>query len=129
MDIDIPVRGLEPLQPLGACLVLYLVFLMFLWLFLRPTVRAILRRRTLPRLLAALSLILARLLVFGLLLLGVLWALQELGWAEWFYTLVAELGDLIVEVPYLGYIGIPLLFLAALFFLYTIVRPVFTRRR
>lgn len=128
MEIDLPVRGLEPLEPLGALLLLYLVFLMFVWLFLRPTLQAILRRRTLPRLLGALSLILRRLLLFGLLLLGFLWALVAIGWADSFYEWLSELGEIVIEIPYIGFIvGIPVVLLLLIALAYTVVRPVFSR--
>lgn len=123
MDINPPVRGMEELQPLLAYLFIYFIVLVLLRLFLWPALMAILRRRTLPRLLGLLATILLRLAAFGLLVLGFLWSLAVLGVDERFYDFLRDLGD--IEIPYLGVIPIIVLILGII--IYFVIRPAFSR--
>lgn len=106
MEVDLPVHGLEPLEPLLACLVMYLLFLTAFWWVVRPKVIEIRKKRTLPRLLGRLAGLLFVLGVAALILVPALWALGALG----------VVGSLTAAVEALtaGASGVPLAIWAAL---------------
>ncbi len=116
---DLPVKGLEPLEPLLAYLIVYLVLLVALRLFLWPLLRVFLFRRG-PLLFRRFTLLLARLVAGGLVLLGLLWALAALGLSEPLYKAFDELGN--VDLPALGTVPLFFLFLLLLVYLF-VIRP------
>jgi hypothetical protein len=116
---DLPVKGLEPLEPLLAYLIVYLVVLVALRLFLWPMLRVFLFRRG-PLLFRRLTLLLARAVAAGLVLLGLVWALAALGLSEPLYEAFDELGS--VDLPALGTVPLFFLFLLLLVYLF-VIRP------
>lgn len=136
MEIELPfIHGLDELSPLVAYLVLYLVGLMAFKLLLVPFVERIRKKDTLKNGLGTLGLVAQRLMVFGLLLLAFLWALEELGLADGFYNMVGRLGRVgrvgnlpdftlpSLEVMILGTL------ISLLLFIYFVITPAFVRRR
>lgn len=125
MEIDLPIRGLDDLEPLAAYVIIYIVFLVVLRLFVWPNILAIRKRNFLGKLLGVLSLVLARMLLFGFLLIGFFWSLAILGWEDEFYDGLADLPDLVF-----GNLGViipgSLLLMAIVVFL--VIRPAFGGR-
>lgn len=127
MEIELPfVHSLSRLSPLVAYLVFYLVGLMFLKLFLIPFIENMRRKDTLAKALKTLALVVQRLMVFGLLLLGFLWALEELNLADGFYNMLGNIPDFTLPSTEVTISGVLLAFLLLIYF---VIGPAFVRRR
>ena len=127
MEVELPfVHRLYGLSPLMAYLVFYLVILMFLKLFLIPFLDNLKKKDTLSRALKTLSLVIQRLMVFGLLLLLFLWSLEELGLAGGFYDTVGRIPDFTLPSTEVTISG---LLIALLLLIYFVIAPAFVRRR
>ena len=127
MEIRLPfIYGLEELSPLLAYLLIYIVLLMFVRLYFLPAISTISQNSPLKEYMESLSLVLRRIAVFGFLLLGFLWALEELGWADEFYNLLTNIPKL--EVPSTDVMISGLLILIAIV-AYLVIAPAFIRRR
>ena len=127
MEIRLPfIHGLEDLSPLLAYLLIYIVLLMFVRLYLLPAIRTISQNSPLKGYIQSLSLVVRRIAVFGFLLLGFLWALEELGWADEFYNVLTNIPEF--EVPSTNVMISGLLILIAIV-AYSVIAPAFIRRR
>lgn len=140
MEIRLPsVYGLDELFPLLAALIIYLVFLFFLRLYFLPNFEEMKKKSVLKPALNSLKQVLQRLAVFGLLLLGFFWALEELGWADDFYDAIPNINipnsPNIPNMPNLDLNGpswqvtIPGVLIVLLLLMYFVIAPAFTRRR
>lgn len=125
MEIDLPIRGLDDLEPLAAYVIIYIVFLVFLRLFVWPNILALRKRNFLGKLVGVLSLVLARVMVFGLLLVGFLWSLAILGWEDEFYDALTDLPDLVFGNLGIVISGALLLLIVVVFM---VIRPAFGGR-
>lgn len=127
MEISLPfIYGLDELSPLVAYLLIYIVALMFIKLFFIPFVEKMRKKDTLSKGLGTLGLVLQRLLVFGALLLGFLWALEELDLADRFYNTVGNLPDFTVPSTEVTISGI---LIGLLLLIYFVITPAFVRRK
>ena len=127
MEISLPfIYGLDELSPLVAYLLIYIVALMFIKLFLIPFVEKMRKKDTLKKGLGTLGLVLQRLLVFGALLLGFLWALEELDLADQFYNTVGNLPDFTVPSTEVTISG---MLIGLLLLIYFVITPAFVRRK
>ena len=127
MEIRLPfIHGLEELSPLLAYLLIYVVVLMFLRLYLLPNISAIRKNSPLKGHIHTLMLVLRRIAVFGFLLLGFLWALEELGVADEFYNTLMRIPNF--QLPSTNIIISGLLILFAIV-AYLVIAPAFIRRR
>ena len=127
MEIRLPfIYGLEELSPLLAYLLIYIVLLMFVRLYFLPAISTISQNSPLKGYIQSLSLVVRRIAVFGFLLLGFLWALEELGWADEFYNVLTNIPKF--EVPSTNVMISGLLILIAIV-AYSVIAPAFIRRR
>ena len=127
MEIRLPfIYGLEELSPLLAYLLIYIVLLMFVRLYLLPAISTISQNSPLKGYIESLLLVVRRIAVFGFLLLGFLWALEELGWADEFYNVLTNIPEF--EVPSTNVMISGLLILIAIV-AYSVIAPAFIRRR
>ena len=127
MEIRLPfIYGLEELSPLLAYLLIYIVLLMFVRLYFLPAISTISQNSPLKGYIQSLSLVVRRIAVFGFLLLGFLWALEELGWADEFYNVLTNIPEF--EVPSTNVMISGLLILIAIV-AYSVIAPAFIRRR
>ena len=127
MEIRLPfIYGLEELSPLLAYLLIYVVVLMFFRLYLLPTMTVMRSNSKLNDYIQTLFLVLRRIAVFGFLLLGFLWALEELGWADEFYNTLMSIPNF--QLPSTNIIISGLLILFAIV-AYLVIAPAFIRRR
>jgi hypothetical protein len=122
---DLPIKGLEPLAPLLAYLIVYLLGLVLLRLFLWPLITTLLFRRG-PLLARTASLLLARLAAAGLVLGAAVWSLAALGLDELFYDLLEDTPDL--DLATIAPIFLFFLFLFALVYFF-VIRPVWNHFR
>jgi hypothetical protein len=125
-----PVRGLEPLAPLAAYLIVYLIFLVILRLLIWPLLVDVTHSGGLSRLASRVLGILLRLGAVLLMLVGILWALDVLGWAEPVYGALGALPVLALDLPGLPEVEIPLVLILAAIVLLFLLRYVlgFVRR-
>jgi hypothetical protein len=124
MNGGAPVRGLEPLAPLVAYLVVYLIFLIILRLLIWPLLVDASHGGGLSRLASRIIGILLRLGAVLLMLVGLLWALDVLGWAEPVYGALGALPVLALDLPGLPEVEIPLLLILAAIVLLVLLRYV-----
>lgn len=122
---DLPIKGLEPLEPLLAYLLVYLLGLAVLRLFLWPLLSMLLFRRG-PLLARTASLLLTRLAAGGLVLGAIGWSLAALGLDDWLFDLLEEVPTL--DLATIGPIVLFFLFLLGLVYLF-VIRPVWNHIR
>ena len=127
MEIRVPfIHGLDELSPLLAYLLIYIVALMFIKLYLIPFIGTVQKNSKLNQYLHTLGLVAQRLMVFGLLLLGFLWALEELGLADGFYNTVGNIPDFTLPSTEVTISG---MLIALLLLIYFVITPAFVRRK
>ncbi len=127
MEISLPfIYGLDELSPLVAYLLIYLVGLMFVKLYLIPFINKMKEKDTLSKGLNTLSRVVQRILVFGLLLLGFLWALEELNLADGFYNKVGNIPDFTLPSTEVAVSGT---LIGLLLLIYFVITPAFVRRK
>ena len=124
--MDLPIKGLDRLEPFLAVVALYLLFLIVLRLVLWPFLLALRQRNLLGRALAFVGNLLLRLVAIGGLLLTGLWALWVLGLQEDIVRLLENVPDLDlgdINVPTINWV-IPVLFILLLLLLWFFaIRP------